>query len=176
VRENPFCAPITHTFLKKLEARPEEQKRGLTYRLPTEAEWEYSCRGGLPCYSIFHLGNSLSSRQANFNGLHPDGGADTGPDLARTCSVGSYPPNAFGLYDMHANVCHWCFDWFGLDFYAKSPVKDPSGPATGSSRVVRGGSWGSAAGSCTTANRNADEPGKRYTYLGFRAHAVPSEK
>src|SRR5262249_53330641 len=88
------------TFLKKLSALPAEVKAGRQYRLPTEAEWEYACRAGAPSYQPFHFGASLSSRQANFDGRIPYGRAPQGPYLARTCKVGSYRPNAWGLYDM----------------------------------------------------------------------------
>src|SRR5262249_39984449 len=86
-------------FLKKLAALEKEREAGREYRLPTEAEWEYACRGG-PCSSTpFHHGKSLSSTQANCHGNHPYGGAEKGPDLGRTCKVGTYKPNAFGLHD-----------------------------------------------------------------------------
>ena len=86
-------------FCRKLSELPEEKKAGRVYRLPTEAEWEYACRAGTK--TPFHYGNSLSSKQANFNGNFPYGGADKGPYLKRTAKVGSYAANAFGLYDMH---------------------------------------------------------------------------
>jgi formylglycine-generating enzyme required for sulfatase activity len=91
-------------FCKKLSVLPAEQRAGRTYRLPSEAEWEYACRGGATAYQVFHFGNSLSSEQANFRGTMPFGGAAQGRWLERTCKVGSYKPNAFGLYDMHGNV------------------------------------------------------------------------
>jgi uncharacterized protein (TIGR02996 family) len=99
-------------FLKKLAALKKEVEAGREYRLPTEAEWEYSCRGGACSSAPFHFGISLSSSQANFNGKYPYGGADKGPYLKRTCRVGSYKPNAFGLFDMHGNVFEWCNDWY----------------------------------------------------------------
>jgi uncharacterized protein (TIGR02996 family) len=168
------------TFLKKLAARQEEKEKGLKYRLPSEAEWEYACRGGLPS-QIFHFGDSLSSAQANFNGAYPYGGAANGPYLERTCSVGSYPPNAFGLFDMHGNVWEWCSDWYDADYYGKSPKEDPPGPAKGSwraggsSRVIRGGSWNGLGGYCRSAFRNWSAPGVRGNYVGFRLAAVPAE-
>src|SRR5262249_15622705 len=126
-------------FLKKLSARPEERKAGREYRLPSEAQWEYACRGGASSSTAFHVGASLSSAQANFNGNDPYGDANTGPYLERPCAVGCYRPNAFGLYDVHGNVWEWCEDWFDEDYYAKSPPKNPSGPDDGSFRVLRGG-------------------------------------
>src|SRR5205814_1699464 len=107
------------------------------YRLPTEAEWEYACRAGTT--SATHYGNSLSARQANFNGRDPYGVAEPGPFLLRPTEVGSYPPNAWGLFDLHGNVWEWCADWYGRDYYRQAPVEDPAGPASGSARVIRGG-------------------------------------
>ena len=126
-------------FCKKLSELPEEKKAGRVYRLPTEAEWEYACRAGTK--TAFHYGDSLSSKQANFNGNFPYGGADKGPYLGRTAKVGSYAANAFGLYDMHGNVWEWCQDWYDENYYKNSPKEDPPGPAQGLHRVVRGGGW-----------------------------------
>src|SRR5205823_7900425 len=110
----------------------------------------------------FHFGASLSSKQANFNGRYPYGGAAKGPDLERTCPVGSYPPNAFGLFDMHGNVWEWCSDWYDENYYNQSPRQNPQGPASGSSRVLRGGSWCDDASLCRAACRYGLDPGLRY--------------
>jgi formylglycine-generating enzyme required for sulfatase activity len=162
-------------FLKKLAARRKERKEGRKYRLPTEAEWEYACRGGACSSSIFHHGNSLSSTQANFDGNYPYGGADKGPFLERTCQVGSYRPNGFGLFDMHGNVHEWCEDCYGKGYYASSPRRDPPGPSVGLDRMIRGGSWGIQGRHCRSAFRLWRWRGDRYDYLGFRAVLVPSE-
>ena len=116
-------------FCKKLSELPEEKKAGRVYRLPTEAEWEYACRAGTK--TAFHYGNSLSSKQANFDGNRPYGGADKGPYLERTTKVGSNAANAFGLYDMHGNVWECCQDWYDEDYYKNSPREDTPGPAQG---------------------------------------------
>lgn len=97
-------------FCAALSALPAEKAAGRVYRLPTECEWEYTCRAGTT--TPFHFGESLSSKQANFDGSYPYGDAEEGPYLQRTCQVGSYPGNAWGLHDMHGNVWEWCADWY----------------------------------------------------------------
>jgi uncharacterized protein (TIGR02996 family) len=143
------------TFLDKLAALKEEREMGRKYRLPTEAEWEYACRGGASSYQEFHFGNSLSSTQANFNGNYPYGGAAEGSYLGRTSKVGSYPPNAFGLYDLHGNVWEW------------------TSTERRSVRVIRGGSWLHDGVFCAASYRGRREPAHAYYYLGFRLLAVP---
>ncbi len=150
-------------FCKRLSALPEERAAGRRYRLPTEAEWEYACRAGTS--SVFYFGDSLSSRQANFDGNYPYGGAERGVYLKRTCNVGQYPPNAFGLYDMYGNVWEWCSDWFDENFYRYSPKNDPVGPPGGDAHVLRGGSWIDASWHCRSADRSHREA---LHYVGFR--------
>jgi len=161
-------------FCRRLGALEPEKAAGRVYRLPTEAEWEYACRGGASEYRVFHYGNSLASSQANFDGDYPYGAAQ-GPYLGRTCAVGSYEPNGFGLYDMHGNVWEWCSDWYDKDHYKESPRRDPAGPSAGSSRVCRGGSWDCFGQRCRSAWRNGTEPANRYEWLGFRVALVSSE-
>jgi uncharacterized protein (TIGR02996 family) len=160
------------TFLEKLSLLPEEKSAGWLYRLPSETEWEYSCRAGASSSTAFHFGGSLSSTQANFDGNYPYGGAEKGPYLGRTCAVGSYRPNAFGLYDLHGNVWEWCSDWFAGDYYGQSPGRDPSGPSDGSDRVLRGGSWSYSGQSCRSAYRARSTPSNRRYVLGVRVAAV----
>jgi formylglycine-generating enzyme required for sulfatase activity len=161
-------------FCRKLTEQPAEKKGGRKYRLPTEAEWEYACRGGAPSYQAFHFGNSLSSTQANFLGSFPFGGADKGLSLERTCKVGSYAKNGFGLYDMHGNVWEWCHDWFAENYYANNSRRDPSGPSEGANRVLRGGSWKGHGRGCRSAVRFGFTPAHRMNVLGFRVALVPS--
>jgi serine/threonine-protein kinase len=154
-------------FCRRLSALPEEKKAGRTYRLPTEAEWEYACRGKSGTYQVFHTGNTLTSDDANFDGNNPlPQDAKKGPYLQRTSLVGSYKPNAFGLYDMHGNVWQWCQDWLGP--YDASRRIDPMGPDRGNIRVWRGGSWNLSAANCRSASRHADGPETRYPISGFR--------
>jgi formylglycine-generating enzyme required for sulfatase activity len=129
-------------FCKTLSALPEEAKAGRKYRLPTEAEWEYACRAGTK--TRFAFGDDLTLEQANVGGRFPSPAPKAGNGLGRTCKVGSYKPNAWGLYDMHGNVWEWCADWYQPDYYTKSPKKDPPGPETGNGdrRVRRGGDYG----------------------------------
>jgi formylglycine-generating enzyme required for sulfatase activity len=159
---------------RKLSDLPAETKADRKYRLPTEAEWEYACRGGASSYQTFHFGRSLSSKQANFGG-HTHPGAAKGDYLNRTCEVGSYYKNRFGLFDMHGNVFEWCSDWYGADYYGKSPRRDPQGPSSGSDRVVRGGGWDSTGRYCRSAYRGRYEPAHGLIYLGFRVALIPSE-
>jgi formylglycine-generating enzyme required for sulfatase activity len=159
-------------FCGKLSAFTEEKKSGRSYRLPTETEWEYSCRGGATTYSPFHFGNTLTSDLANFNGNSPyPDTAKKGAWLERPTTVGSYKPNGFGLYDMHGNVWQWCADWYGP--YDPSKRKDPTGPDNGTARVLRGGNWSSVGRYCRSAHRYRSDPGYRTNlYFAFRVVCV----
>jgi uncharacterized protein (TIGR02996 family) len=152
-------------FCERLSDLPMEKAAGRSYRLPTEAEWEHACRAGTT--TPFHYGESLSSRLANFDGNYPYN-AKRGPNLRRTTPVGSYKPNAWGLYDMHGNVWEWCADWFSPSYYQKSPKRDPQGPRPGTMRVLRGGSWHHGGNPCRSAYRYREEPDQRNKYNGFR--------
>jgi formylglycine-generating enzyme required for sulfatase activity/serine/threonine protein kinase len=158
-------------FCRKLSALPDEVKAGRTYRLPTEAEWEYACRGRSPAYQVFHVGNTLTSEDANFDGGNPyPEDARKGVSLQRTTRVGSYKPNAFGLYDLHGNVWQWCQDWLGP--YDTFQRIDPIGPERGGIHVWRGGSWNLGASHCRSASRHGDGPDTRYPLSGFRVVGV----
>jgi formylglycine-generating enzyme required for sulfatase activity/tRNA A-37 threonylcarbamoyl transferase component Bud32 len=149
------------------------RKEKQTYRLPTEAEWEYACRAGTT--SPFAFGATLSSSQANFNGQLPYGGAPPGPYREKAIQVGSFPANAWGFADMHGNVWEWCADWYGDNYYGESPVQDPQGPPSGTRRVYRGGGWDStvSGGLCRSACRQAAAEDTRGAYLGFRVVREP---
>lgn len=166
-------------FCERLSSRPEEKSAGRKYRLPTEAEWEYACRAGTR--TAFYFGNSLSSREGNFNGNYPAGKAPKGRYLRRPVKVASYKPNAFGLYDMHGNVNEWCSDWYAPEYYLDSPEKDPLGPPVGVVPtgfnnngnqnyfvVVRGGCWVDDGRACRSAYRFRAMPNTQYRLIGFR--------
>ena len=162
-------------FCRRLSALADEKKAGRVYRLPTEAEWEYACRAGTT--TVFHPGNTLSANLANFNGQHPYGDVPKGSRLQKTAKVGSYAPNAWGLYDMHGNVAEWCSDWYDPDFYKNSPKENPQGPAQGVVstnfdkeffKVVRGGCWLDEGRACRAAYRFRLQPSEAYRWVGFR--------
>ncbi len=151
-------------FCKKLSDLPAEKAAGRKYRLPTEAEWEYCCRAGTS--TPFHFGNELNGTQANCDGTFPYGTTKQGPYLKKTSPVGSYPPNAWGLYDMHGNVCEWCQDWYGD--YPKESIKDPQGCIGGELRVLRGGYWAFNARDCRAACRYWGSPVNHKLLGGIR--------
>ncbi|MBM4074335.1 MAG: formylglycine-generating enzyme family protein [Planctomycetes bacterium] len=153
-------------FCNKLNSLPEEVAAGRKYRLPTEAEWQYACRAGST--TPFHYGKGLGSADANINGVFPYGGAPRGPFLGRTAPVGSYKPNAFGLYDMHGNVSEMVNDWYARFYFKESPSEDPLGPMNGADRVVLGGSWGTDAARCRSAFRRSNATSGKARYFGFR--------
>ncbi|MFO0819474.1 MAG: SUMF1/EgtB/PvdO family nonheme iron enzyme [Pirellulales bacterium] len=161
-------------FCRKLSSLPAERAAGRSYRLPTEAEWEYACRAGTT--TPFFWGGVLNGDRANCHGNSPYGTAVKGACLQRTTRVGSYAANAWGLHDMHGNVYEWCSDWRDSEYYRTSPAADPAGPSTGSDRCVRGGGFFSAARDVRCAIRYGYFPSYRLDYLGFRVAAVPSSE
>jgi formylglycine-generating enzyme required for sulfatase activity len=139
---------------------------GHHFRLPSEAEWEYACRAGTA--TPFHFGSSLNGDKANCNGNLPYGTDGKGSYLGRTCGVGSYSANAFGLHDMHGNVWEWCQDWYGP--YSGLVGKDPlrTEKVDEFARVLRGGSWCDAARLCRASFRFWYSPANRTNRRGFR--------
>ncbi len=171
-RKGPVNLPVTkvswydtRNFIKALNEKHEG-----TYRLPTEAEWEYAARAGtttayswgdeIDCTRAMYANNSLKSPQCidevKAKGLEPDGPAP----------VKSYLPNPWGLFDMHGNVWEWCQDRFGP--YSRMFQVDPKGPSSGEMRVRRGGSWYRYGYSCRSANRAFANPASRFQTTGFR--------
>ncbi|MCL2719979.1 MAG: formylglycine-generating enzyme family protein [Treponema sp.] len=132
------------------------------YRLPTEAEWEYACRAGTttPYYSGASMDDAGWHRDNSFVTL------ETGARLRTTYPVGQKLPNAWGLYDMHGNVLEWCWDW--MSAYTPEPKNNPIGPATGSRRVYRGGSFDFQPAWCRSAYRFGQHQRFQMFYTGFR--------
>jgi len=154
------------------------KKEGKTYRLPTEAEWEYACRAGTTtrylcgddAEALAEVGNVADAADREKFGWKYAIAARDG--FGFTSPVGRFRPNAWGLYDMHGNVSEWCRDWYGKDFYKVSPVDDPAGPLEAALRVFRGGSWNSAPRDCWSSNRFWFSPDFRFSGLGFRLALV----
>ncbi|MFC1563188.1 SUMF1/EgtB/PvdO family nonheme iron enzyme [candidate division KSB1 bacterium] len=134
-------------------------------RLPTEAEWEYAARANTT--APFYTGDCLTSDQANFNGRKPYTNCVKSENRKKLLPVGSFPPNAFGLYDMHGNIWEWCNDWYGE--YDINDKLNPQGPDKGTRKVDRGGAWYDPAWRCRSAYRaGGDPPGNRGSGISFR--------
>jgi formylglycine-generating enzyme required for sulfatase activity len=164
---NPICQVSWHDcqrFLQKLNA---DIAAGLgRFALPSEAQWEYSCRaGGTGHYCFGDKPEKLPEfawYSANYS--------------RKTHAVGGKKANAWGLYDMHGNVMEWCQDWYGDGAYKASSADDPQGPSKGTHRVLRGGCWYYPAAGCRSAHRYYAEPGDRLDFLGFRVALIPVDK
>jgi formylglycine-generating enzyme required for sulfatase activity len=135
-------------------------------RLPSEAEWEYAARANTT--TPFYTGYCLSSEQANFNGTEPYTDCEKGIFRKEALPVGSFVPNAFGLYDMHGNIFQWCNDWYGE--YSAGEKINPKGPEKGTNKIIRGGGWHDPAWKCRSAYRGGVGlyPGTKGTGIGFR--------
>ena len=143
-------------FCRRLSELPAEKSAGHVYRLPTEAEWEYACRAGTT--TKYSFGDS-ESQLGDYGWYDKNSGGTTHP-------VGGKKPNGWGLYDMHGNVWEFCSDWYGS--YPSGSTTDPTGAASGSLRVIRGGGWSDYSDYCHSANRDRYSPGLRNFILGFR--------
>ncbi len=163
------------SFLKKLNART-----GGKYRLPTEAEWEYAARGGKSGGYRYSGSNSVDSvppkEEMSAIGLYKYSGSNSADKVAwydgsGSQNVGQKGANELGLYDMSGNVWEWCSDWYGDEYYSNSPSSNPSGPSSGTYRMLRGGSWHDlywGAGTCRVSSRNLHAPEDRNSSSGFR--------
>jgi len=145
------------------------KKTGNLYRLPSEAEWEYACRAGTT--TPFYFGETIIPDLVNFDGNSTYGSAPKGIYREQTIDVGSFPPNGFGLYDMHGNVWEWCEDYWHSN-YNGAPIDgrvwvDPDA-SENAYRLLRGGSWGSYPLNCRSAVRSYVTPVNRYDIIGFR--------
>ena len=147
------------------------EREGMTYRLPTEAEWEYACQAGTRTRFSFGDEPSLLGEYAWYH----DNTYDKDEKYAHR--VGQKKPNPWGLYNIHGNVWEWCSDWYTEDYYGQSPMDDPPGPPPSDlNRVVRGGGWLSPADGCRSASRSMSMPSHRNYLQGFRVATVPPSK
>ncbi len=154
-----------HEYIKKLN-----QKEGRIYRLPTEAEWEYSARGiistGSPTgYTVYTYGDDFS-KLGDYAWYDKNSGGTTHP-------VGLLKPNNFGLYDIMGNVWEWCWDMYDEKYYTSSPSVDPKGANIGYNRTLRGGSYYYEARNTILSNRISNNPDYRYFNRGFRLVLLP---
>jgi formylglycine-generating enzyme required for sulfatase activity len=147
-------------FCDKLARMPDEQVHRRTYRLPTEAEWEYACRAGTT--TDYYCGDKITGKDALFaTSGHKNAGKST-------CAVAHFPANAFGLHDMLGNVQEWVNDWFDEYYYFDSPAEDPPGPKMGQLRVVRGGCYAMLPIELRCAARRGHAPDSSSETIGFR--------
>ncbi len=146
-------------YCKKLS-----QKEGVTYRLPTEAEWEYAARGGNQSRRYTYSG---SNNVGDVAWYCENSGSKTQP-------VGTKQPNELGIYDMSGNVWEWCNDWYDGNYYKNSPSRNPRGASSGSDRVLRGGSWYYGSACCRSAYRGGRDPERiGFCVIGFRVVRLP---
>jgi formylglycine-generating enzyme required for sulfatase activity len=144
-------------FLARLNAQQSANiPTGWAYVLPTESQWEYACRAGTT--TMYSWGNDINATRSNYNVS----------GLSQTRDVGYYAANPWGFFDMHGNVWEWTADWYQAAYPTGNPVVDPTGPASGSRRVKRGGSWSNVGTYLRSAQRHNDTPGSRSNALGFR--------
>ena len=142
------------------------KKTGKKCRLPTEAEWEYAAGGGARRRTKW-AGTDKESQLYNFANYYEIDSSDKG-GYEYTAPVGRFQSNKLGLFDMSGNVWEWCSDWYDAEYYKSSPAKNPQGPASGSSRVCRGGSWSIDPYNCRTTYRNRSTSSGRSPFIGFR--------
>ncbi len=135
-----------------------------TVRLPTEAEWEWACRAGAT--TRYHFGDVASTDLANYNGIYDRNGAGRGKNRKTTTDVGTFPPNPWGLFDLHGNVWEWCADAYRP--YAADGERESTESAETDLRVMRGGSWLNYPWNCRAASRDRYPRANRYCNVGFR--------
>ncbi|MCP4345183.1 MAG: SUMF1/EgtB/PvdO family nonheme iron enzyme [Desulfobacterales bacterium] len=167
--DNYPAEKVSWNDIQKFIRRLYQKEGGATYRLPTEAEWEYACRAGSSKRYCFGDNEDQLSDYAWYSS---NSGEKTHP-------VGLKKPNAWGLYDMHGNVSEWCQDWYedwSRKYRHSSSVTDPEGPDDGEGRIIRGGSCMGDVRSCRSASRAGDAPGERFYVFGFRLSRGIKEK
>ncbi len=166
-RRKPFYGPYGNannpvTQVNWIDAKAFAEWMGC--RLPTEAEWEYAARANTT--TPFYTGKCLTTDQANFNGEEPYADCENGINRKKPIPVGSFLPNAYGLYDMHGNMVEWCSDWYGE--YDIDDKINPKGPKTGNIKVFRGGGYWLPAANSRSACRGGDPQGNMGAGLSFR--------
>ena len=147
----------TQEFIQRLNQQTDK-----TYRLPSEAEWEYAARGGQQSQGFIYAGSNKLWEVGWYRAR----------SYMETKVVGQKRPNELGLYEMSGNVWNWCLDWYSDEYWQDCSkvgiIENPQGPDRGEFRVIRGGSWGSDPAFCRSAYRSLNEPDKRESYFGFR--------
>lgn len=177
--QHPVINVSWNDAVKFCEWLSSQEKK--TYRLPTEAEWEWACRAGT--IDRWSCGDEEANLKTHANVLDvslgekaawPQGGGNWNDASPFTSPVGKYKANPFGLHDMHGNVMEWCSDWFDPKYYANSPIKDPRGPADGSNRVLRGGCWYLRPLDSRSGDRCGVDASLRHFNIGFRVVRMQS--
>jgi uncharacterized protein (TIGR02996 family) len=148
------------------------ERLGEKFRLPTEAQWEYACRAGTT--TPFYFGQTISTEQANYNGNSTYGKGKKGVYRKKTMPVGSFPANAWGLFDLHGTIWEWVTDWYGP--YPERGKNDPVGVNSGTARVLRGGSWYNDPRFCRSARRLWCDPVARSGVWGCRVLLCPDDQ
>ncbi len=165
-------------FTRKINEQERKANRlpeGYVYRLPAQSEWEYACRAGT--VTPFSWGETADPTNGNFKGIYPRGSSgDSAQDLLKPVNVGSYPPNPWGLYDMHGNVKEWCIDPFNERYPSVSSLTDWFGEKSGKNRPVRGGGWDDPAAAARSAARDRMNPTNKTGSVGFRIVLAPEIK
>lgn len=160
------AANISWEMAQQFIAALNQKSSQNSFRLPSEAEWEYAARGTTS--TPFYTGKTITTDQANFNGSYTFGKGAKGLYRAAPLPAGSLPANPFGLFDMAGNLWEWCADRYDPDYYGASPPKNPTGPEQGTQMVMRGGSWFTAPRTLRSANRRGIDPAIAVEDYGFR--------
>jgi formylglycine-generating enzyme required for sulfatase activity len=168
-KKNPV-EQVSYDDVQKFIAKLNGQT-GKNYRLPTEAEWEYAARGGNKSKGYKYSGSNTVGNVAWYDSIDDNKVHYSFSNVAKTHVVGSKSSKELGIYDMSGNVYEWCNDWYGN--YNSEVQNNPKGASSGSSRVLRGGSWKYYSGGCRVSYRYYKSPDHRQYYIGFRLALIP---